>query len=461
MPHLIEATAPTYDWRELQRWNISEERLPAGSIIRFRQPSFWELYRWPIAGTFLFSLLQAALIVGLLVNRAKRRQGEVEAALLADISSRFVNLPPGEVDGEIMDAERRICELLDLDLAALWQWSDESPGVLTPTHVYTRQGLQAPGQMRKEQFPWYEQQMLAGRTVVVSSLDKLPAEAAVDRETCRLLGIKSNLTLPLSVGGKPPVGILGFNALRREHDWPDPLIKRLRMVAQIFANALARKQAEATLHDLTGRLINAHEAERARLARELHDDITQRLARLAIDAGRVQGGSDGVSAGETMRSVRDGLVRLSEDIHSLSYRLHPSLLEDLGLAEALKAECERFSRQESVATALNLREVPSFIPPDTALCLFRVAQEALRNVARHARARGIEVSIRIVEDGLQLAVIDDGIGFGPATPRAGHSLGLAGMRERLRLLGGELEIESTPGKGTTILAWAPWKEGQS
>ena len=246
-PQVLEAAAPVFDWRELQRWSISEARLPAGSVIQFRQPGFWELYRGRITSAVLISLLQAALIVGLLVNRARRRQGEVEATLLADISSKFVNLPSGEVDGEIVAAERRICELLDLDLAALWQWSDESRGVLTPTHVYAREGLQAPGQMRQEQFPWYEQEMLAGRIVVVSSLDKLPAEATVDRETCRLLGIKSNLTLPLSVGGKPPVGILGFNALRKEHDWPDPLVKRLQMVAQIFANALARKQADQVL----------------------------------------------------------------------------------------------------------------------------------------------------------------------------------------------------------------------
>jgi signal transduction histidine kinase len=234
-----------------------------------------------------------------------------------------------------------------------------------------------------------------------------------------------------------------------------------KLVRASFIDITARRQAEAALHDLSGRLIHAHEAERSRLARELHDDVTQRLARLAIDAGRALGGSDGAAMAETMHSVRDGLVSLSEDVHSLAYRLHPSLLEDLGLAEALRAECERFSRREPVAIDLNLRELPGSIPPDIALCLFRVVQEALRNVARHARASGIEVSIRTVDDGLQLAVLDDGIGFEPAAPRDRHSLGLAGMRERLLLLGGEFEIESTPGKGTTVLAWAPLQERPS
>ena len=167
--------------------------------------------------------------------------------LIADLSSKFVNVPAGAVDNEIIDAERLICEFLDVDLAALWQWSYEPPSVLIPTHVYAREGLQAPGQMRQEHFPWYLREMLAGRMIAVSSMEELPAEATVDRETCRLLGIKSNVTLPLSVGGKPPVGILGLNALRKERDWPDPLVKRLQMVAQIFANALARKQADQVL----------------------------------------------------------------------------------------------------------------------------------------------------------------------------------------------------------------------
>jgi PAS domain S-box-containing protein len=248
-PQVIEAGAPVYDWRELQRWGISEARLPAGSVIRFRQPGVWEHYRLPITGAVLLGLLQAGLIIGLLVNRAKRRRGEAEATLIADISSRFVNLPPGEVDGQILDAERLICEFLGLDRAVLWQWSKEAPPVLTPTHVYTKEGQQGPGQRRQEHYPWFVQELLAGRTVAVSSLKDLPAEAADDRENCRLLGIKSNLTIPLSVGGESAVGVLGFNTLRKERDWPDALVKSLQLVAQIFANALARKHADQVLHE--------------------------------------------------------------------------------------------------------------------------------------------------------------------------------------------------------------------
>src|SRR4029434_7269178 len=118
------------------------------------------------------------------------------------------------------------------------------------------------------------------------------------------------------------------------------------------------------------------------------------LARLAIDAGSIEAGRDRAANQKTMREVRDGLVRLSEDVHSLSYKLHPALLEDLGLADALRAECERFSQQELIPIKSSVETIPRGIPFDTGLCLFRVTQEALRNVARHARARAAAGSLR-------------------------------------------------------------------
>ena len=244
----LKATTPVYDWRELQRWGISEARLPAGSVVRFRQPTFWELYAWPIAGAGLFCFAQATLITGLLVNRARRRQAEAEAILIADISSRFVKVPAGEVDREIMDAQRRICEMLDLDLLILWQLSGEAPGCYSATHFYSaQQGLQPSEQLHEEDYPWFKQELLAGRTVGFSSLEELPAEAARDRESFRQLGTKSNLSLPLAVGGGPMIGAFCLNATRAERNWPDALVKRVQLMAQIFASALARKRDEQAM----------------------------------------------------------------------------------------------------------------------------------------------------------------------------------------------------------------------
>ncbi len=218
-----------------------------------------------------------------------------------------------------------------------------------------------------------------------------------------------------------------------------------------------RTEAERAAHEFGGRLLQAQEAERARLARELHDDITQRLARLAIDAARAESNRNGERS-EHMRSLRDGLMRLSEDVHSLAYKLHPAVLEDLGLPDALKAECERFTRQENIPVEVKLERIPAPLPRDAALCLFRIAQESLRNVSRHARAKSAKISLRLLDGGLQLAVTDTGKGFDPRQPRQRPSLGLASMRERVRLAGGELDIESEPGQGTTVLAWVPLHE---
>ena len=222
-------------------------------------------------------------------------------------------------------------------------------------------------------------------------------------------------------------------------------------------NRKTRIRAESAARDLSGRLINAHEEERSRLARDLHDDVTQRLARLAIDAGRLSLDTLGVQPTETVLSIQEGLVTLSEDVHALSYQLHPSMLEDLGLGEALKSEAARFEQQESIAMHLHLEGLPDSIPPEISLGLYRISQEALRNVARHARARRVEVTVRPLDDGLELAVCDDGSGFDPSQQRHHLSLGLASMQERVLLLGGKFDIESIPGQGTTVIAWVPLK----
>jgi signal transduction histidine kinase len=219
------------------------------------------------------------------------------------------------------------------------------------------------------------------------------------------------------------------------------------------------KRAETALHDLSRRLIQAYEDERALLARELHDDLSQRLAVLAIDVGRAAlAAPDGAQA-DAMKAVREGLVRLSEDVHSLAYQLHPSVLEELGLAEALRTECERLGRQGRLDVSVKLDSVPNAVGRDAALCLFRVAQEALNNVVRHAGARSATVDLRAMDGGLLLAVRDDGVGFDPASPGTGRSLGLASMRERVQLVNGTLDVESALGQGTAVVAWVPVEGG--
>lgn len=225
------------------------------------------------------------------------------------------------------------------------------------------------------------------------------------------------------------------------------------LIAGLFWQRLRRRRAERESASLGGRLLMVHENERRRVARELHDDVTQRLAALAIEATRMEG-SHRVSD-QASRSIREGLIKLSEDVHSLSYRLHPSVIEDLGLIEALKAECDRVTRAEAVTVRFNASEIPMKLPQDTALCLFRVAQEALRNVVRHAGASSVDVSVSPLDGGVQLAVCDNGTGFDPDKQAERPSLGLASIRERVNLLKGQVDIDSIRGQGTTVLAWVP------
>lgn len=176
--------------------------------------------------------------------------------LIADLSSEFVNLPSNDVDRRLEDAQRRICECLGLDLSALWQWSAEIPGVLTLTHLYrSLEGPPTPEVMdANDYFPWCQRQLAAGKAVAVSSLSELPPEASRDRQVWLHYGIKTSLTLPLSAGGGPLVGALSFNTVRAERSWPESMVKRLQLIAQLFANALVRKRSDEMLRESEQRL---------------------------------------------------------------------------------------------------------------------------------------------------------------------------------------------------------------
>jgi signal transduction histidine kinase len=218
---------------------------------------------------------------------------------------------------------------------------------------------------------------------------------------------------------------------------------------------IRRRRAENEALTLSGRLITAHEDERRWLARELHDDITQRLAGLAIAAAKLPEGDSTPPDLDARRAIRGGLIRLSEDVHNLSYRLHPSVIDDLGLVEALKAECERVAHAESLRVDVEADTLPPGLPNEVTLGIYRIAQEALRNIVRHAKASIVKLILTSTDGGLRLAVSDNGSGFEPEVQQRRPSLGHASMRERIRLLGGKLDIQSTPGGGTTVIAWVP------
>ena len=227
------------------------------------------------------------------------------------------------------------------------------------------------------------------------------------------------------------------------------------LIAALLAQRSRRRRAEHESRTLGGRLITAYEDAGRRLARELHDDITQRLAGVSIEAATLGRIGDPAARQATEQSIGGELAALSRDVHALSYRLHPSVVDDLGLGEALRMECERAERRGAATVVYHGDATAGAIRGDRALCLFRVAQESLRNAMRHGKPRHVRVELRAVDDGTSISVVDDGAGFDPTADRGRASLGLASMRERVNLLDGRIEIRSRPGQGAAITAWVP------
>jgi signal transduction histidine kinase len=293
-----KTSANTYmiDWRQIQRWGIHEESLPPGSLVRHRELSFWDLYRWHISAVMSLFVIQALLIAGLLVQRANRRRAE---------------------------------------------------------------------------------------------------------------------------------------------------------------KALRESQQE--LRVLAGRLLQAQERERGRIARELHDDMGQSLALLSVEMdllGQVPSES-AAQLGGRIRELSSRLKQLSSSVHELSHKLHPSKLEQLGLVTAVRALCKELTQTHGIAIDFRQRQVSDKIPTDTALCLFRIVQEALRNVIKHSGAHHASVELSQSPDVLCLRIADDGRGFDPTKVSGGGGLGLVSMRERLHLVCGQIAIDSQLTRGTRIDVCVP------
>ena len=220
-----------------------------------------------------------------------------------------------------------------------------------------------------------------------------------------------------------------------------------------------RKLAGEELARLSGRLIEAQEEERKRIARDVHDDYSQRLAMLAIDIEELEEkvGDTSQETKQQLDVLYERICELGADMHSLSHQLHSSPLESLGLVAGVRAFCEEFAVMEHVQVDFAHENVPRSIPADAALCLFRVVQEGLRNMKRHSAANKANVRIEGSSGNLHLTVSDQGKGFELGAPTVGGGIGIWSMQERLRLLGGRLELTSHSKQGTRIDAWLPIK----
>ena len=423
-----------FDWRQLKRWGINEESLPPGSVVRFREPSFWDLYRWQCIGVLSLCAFQTVLIVALLVQRARGRRAERERK---------------RAEQEVRESEVRFRLMADAAPVLIW-----ASGLDKGCTYFNRPWLEFTGRPLEKELGsgWAEGVHPDDMALCVETYTThFDARQTFEMEyRLRRHDGEYRWVLDQGIPRFTPDGeFAGYIGACID------IADRKHGVEQLRASNERQR-------DLARRLLSAQEVERRRLARELHDDLTQRLAVMAIEIGKLEQQSnlsDPVLG--LLQRTRAELVKLSEDVHSLSRQLHPSILDDLGLVDALRSECAQFHKREGITVRYQTDNAPADLSRDTALCLYRIAQEALRNVARHSKSRLVEVSLMGTAEEVLLTVSDGGQGFDPDGERSHPGLGLASMQERASLIGAELSIQSHAGQGTTISVLVPRREEES
>jgi PAS domain S-box-containing protein len=527
----LDSDVYQFDWRQLARWRIPERVLPPGSVVLFRQYSFWDQYRsYVVAGLVIFAA-QLALIVGLVVQRASRRR--VEARLrnneelyrsVVDTQSDLIcRFHPDSTLTFVNDAYCRFWNRSREELLGRKFIEFIPPkvrDVVLEGIVRIRYGSDS--QEHEVILPdgsvgwhhWVNHAIVDERGAIIEFqgvgrdiTDYRRAEAALqqadERHTAMLRAIPDLMFVILRDGTyvdynardetllfAPPSAFLGrtvrqimppaladvfMEAIERAFARDETVVVEYELQLEdtkYFEGRIVRAGADRVLsivrdlteakrtaqlnRELAGRLIASQEAERRRIARELHDDLSQTTALLMMDIERLS---------KRYPQEQPRFLELSEraheiaaGLHNLSYELHPSKLETLGLLSALKALCRDISQQGGVPIAFTHESIPGGVDPNVSLCLYRITQEALHNVARHSHATDAEVRLAADAQHLTLHIADSGVGFDARTSHAG--LGLVSMRERAALLRGEMVVETFPGGGTRIGVRVPFKGGE-
>ena len=402
---------PTFDWRQVQRWGIDAARLPRGSAIQFRIPRAWEAYRPYIVGVFFIVVAQLLLITGLLTQRARRRRAEKE--------SRQAEAVVGQLEARHTAMLRAIPDLM---------------------FVLTRDGTYVDYHARDPKLLFVPPSAFIGKTlrdVMPAPLAEMMMEA-VER-ACHSGDAAVEYELQL--------GELRHYEARIVSAGDDRVLSIVRDVTDL-------KRAAALNRDLAGRLIVSQEIERQRIARELHDDLSQKIGLLNIEIEQVADELTAADLRGRLWTMSAHTAEIARALHNLSHGLHPSKLRTVGLLTAVQSVCRDMSDQMGIPIEVTHDTLPGAIDPNVSLCVYRVVQESLHNVARHSHAADVWVNLSHDAHGLTLEIADSGVGFDPHdTDREG--LGLVSMRERVSFLRGQIVIHTAPGEGTRIVVRLP------
>ena len=410
-----------FDWRQFKRFKIQEDRLPPDSIVRYKTYSFWELYRTYIVGTVFLILVQSGLISFLLWQRAQRRRVEARYRTVADFTYAW----------------------------EYWANLDDSLEYVSPScerisDYQTRDFFDNPTLLKEIILP--EDRELWNRHYHDSRQELKPCEIQfrIQRRDGQIRWIEHNCQPVIDAQGH----LQGFRASNRD-------ITTRKQGEELL------KQNQQDLSRLAGRIISTQEEELQRLSREIHDDLTQRLASLALDAALIEKQINPTQQSRTvgdLKGLRNNLSEVADQVHDLSRRLHPSVLDDLGLEQAVQAESAAFKSKTEIELSITIGGLPESVPPKAALCVYRVIQEGLQNIAKHSGAKLASITLQGRSNGIRLLIEDKGGGFDPQEVRKKAGIGLSSMRERVRLLNGTISFASKQGQGTKIEVFIPTKE---
>jgi PAS domain S-box-containing protein len=404
------------DWRALQRWHIPESALPPGAIVEYRQPTFWQRDRKYIVIAMILIVAQALLIAALLLQRARKRRAE---AVLHESEERFRVMADANPSLVWMcDAGGQITYLNDRRIAFTGPDADLGAGDNWITYVHSDD----------------VERMLGTLYGGLKSKQPFSQEYRLRRSD---------------------------GTYRWMFDVASPRVNGDGSFGGFIGSAIDttdQKLAQQALEKISGQLIEAQEQERSRIARDLHDDICQRLALLSLEIERANRTSNGSSAAtkQNLEEIKKHCSEIAGDVQSLSHQLHSSKLDYLGVATAISSFCSEFSSQHQVSIGFTDSNVPKHLPKDISLCLFRITQEALHNAVKYSGTTQFFVALYAIEEEIQLVVRDRGAGFDVETAKRNRGLGLVSMQERIHLVQGRFAIDSKPGEGTRIFAAVPF-----
>lgn len=403
------------DWRQLRRWNISESALPPGSQVLYRQPTLWERDRKYIIAAILLIVAQSLLIVGLLWQRARKRKAEAV----------------------LLESEKRFRVMADTTPSLVWMCNQEGK----VTYLNDRRVA------------------FTGRDPDAGYDDTWTAYVHPDDRKnvldANARGLESHEAYSKEYRLRRRDGVY-----RWMFDVASPRVNGDGAFAGFIGSAIDitdQKLAQEALESVSGRLIEAQETERSRIARELHDDVCQRLALLSMEleqANRSLNASP-AATNERLEGIKLHCSEIAGDVQALSHQLHSSKLDYLGIVAAIRGFCKEFAKQHNVSVAFTDENVPKPLPKDISLCLFRVAQEALHNALKHSGVSHFVVDLRGTADQVQLEVRDRGAGFDAKEVGRNRGLGLVSMQERIHLVHGTFSLESKLGQGTRIITSVP------